>query len=332
MKNLYSILFLCTISLSIYAQTPKATIVEHFTNTVCGICANNNPFLFSNLDNHPDVIHLSYHPSSPYPSCEFNQVDVAANDGRVQHYGQYGSTPKIMVNGTDLYTGSNFSNSQIYEDLAGQTSPFEISVEQLYGVNSPFVSEITIKTTESHSLENLKIYVAISEKTVSYDAPNGENTHYNVFRTAHTSSDGDDISISQVPEDSMSLTYSYMSDDGLFIGFDTYEFTTTVIIQDANTKEVYQAFQSNTGFDSSVSIEELNSPFINLYPNPSSDYISIDINEPFEINILDLNGRFIFSESLMPSESINIKSLSTGSYLLEISEGDKKVVTKFIKY
>lgn len=333
MKKISTLFLGIIIISSAYAQTPKATIVEHFTNTVCGLCAVHNPNLFSNLANHPDVIHISYHPSSPYPSCEFNQVAPGANDGRVQHYNQYGSTPKIMVNGTELYTGSNFGNSQIIDDVAGQMSPFEINVEQTLVEDFGFLSEITVKTTEAHTLENLNVFIAIVQDTVFYNAPNGENVHINVMRHIHSSVSGAPHNFSQSVGDSVIFNYGYIWDTFTSQGFDPATFTTTVIIQDATTNEVHQAFQSEATFtyQTASGVGEYLSDY-KIFPNPARDFLNLDINEGADIKILDLNGRLISSASLLPYEKINISALSTGTYLVEISVDEKRKVTKFIKY
>jgi len=79
------------------AQVQKNVVVEHFTNTRCGICASRNPGFFTNLNNNPDVIHLAIHPSSPYSSCVFNQHNSVDNDDRTNYYGIYGGTPRLVV-------------------------------------------------------------------------------------------------------------------------------------------------------------------------------------------------------------------------------------------
>jgi len=73
------------------AQVSKMVVTEHFTNTVCGICGLRNPNLWATLDDatNADVLHVSYHPSSPYPSCQLNQFDTDANDSRVMFYNQF---------------------------------------------------------------------------------------------------------------------------------------------------------------------------------------------------------------------------------------------------
>ncbi|MCM0666259.1 T9SS type A sorting domain-containing protein [Flavobacterium tyrosinilyticum] len=73
-------------------------------------------------------------------------------------------------------------------------------------------------------------------------------------------------------------------------------------------------------------------PTINLYPNPSSDYIRVTTinNLPVEnILVFDLNGRLVISKS--NSNEINISHLSQGIYFAKISLDGKMINKKIIK-
>jgi hypothetical protein len=72
---------------------------------------------------------------------------------------------------------------------------------------------------------------------------------------------------------------------------------------------------------------------INLYPNPSTNYLNIDIKDlnNGQVNILDNNGKVLVNQILKnTSNSIDISGLSSGLYLFKIitSEGifTKKVI------
>ena len=74
------------------------------------------------------------------------------------------------------------------------------------------------------------------------------------------------------------------------------------------------------GFENSINKQ------IQIYPNPSYENITISsnfkINSPTEINIFNLNGKLILCNNIEMkngfSVNINISSLSTGVYLIEI--------------
>jgi hypothetical protein len=73
---------------------------------------------------------------------------------------------------------------------------------------------------------------------------------------------------------------------------------------------------------------------IEVYPNPASEFIKVII--PFEeqttLNILSMEGKTIKSIPLVSKNNlINIKDLSAGVYLIEISNKTLKKHIKFVK-
>lgn len=117
---LLALLFQLALTTQMNAQmVAKKVIVEHFTNSRCGVCASKNPSLFTNLTSHPDILHISYHPSSPYSSCVFSQSNPAENDSRTNFYGIFGGTPRIVIQGDVISSSTNFGSSTLftaYED------------------------------------------------------------------------------------------------------------------------------------------------------------------------------------------------------------------------
>lgn len=83
-----------------------------------------------------------------------------------------------------------------------------------------------------------------------------------------------------------------------------------------------------------ASISEINVEYI-LYPNPSSEDITLKSSLPFEeLSILDLSGRIIlYNIQSSPSESQNVDltPLSAGNYLVRFKIGDMIFTEKIIK-
>lgn len=69
-----------------------------------------------------------------------------------------------------------------------------------------------------------------------------------------------------------------------------------------------------------------------VYPNPSNSYFVIQnkelSSENFVYNIIDLTGRTILSGNSKYNESINIESLKTGNYIIQIETKSKVIMTK----
>ena len=77
---------------------------------------------------------------------------------------------------------------------------------------------------------------------------------------------------------------------------------------------------------SSISESELQN--LTIFPNPSSDWISINgIQKNMTISILNVNGQIMQKESLTPGDKIDISHLENGTYFLKTENG----VLKFIK-
>ena len=86
------------------------------------------------------------------------------------------------------------------------------------------------------------------------------------------------------------------------------------------------------------SITEINSNEINVYPNPTSDYLMVDVadlnTEALTISVLSIDGKLIkklVSKNKSNNVQINVSDLTAGFYILEVASQNKKHLTKFIK-
>lgn len=77
---------------------------------------------------------------------------------------------------------------------------------------------------------------------------------------------------------------------------------------------------------------------VSVFPNPAQNNINIYVNpdltkQPLMYTISDINGRTIFSNMLVSgNNSLNIQTLATGVYILNVSNGNRQVSsTKFNK-
>ena len=80
---------------------------------------------------------------------------------------------------------------------------------------------------------------------------------------------------------------------------------------------------------STASVDEVFDTKFSVYPNPSSEFITIKTNENIrKIELYSKLGQLIIKEKA--SKNINIKSLNTGLYLLKIYSGDKIITKKIV--
>jgi len=314
-----------------FAQVSKTVVAEHFTNTVCGICGNRNPDLWATLDAaaNADVLHVSYHPSSPFSSCLLNQFDTNANDARLMFYNQFGTTPKILVNGTDLITSSNFSNVNLFDAYFTETTPIELDFIANANADKTELSlKVTVKNAADHQLDDLVIFAAVAEELVDYSSPNGEDEHHNVFRQAFTALEGDPITIDGTSGNEFEFNYTLQLNSALSAA-DLFAY---VILQQGSSQEVVQALKNEKGTFvvpvSTFDIDLVN----NYYPNPVSDYLYLegDFND-YQINVFDINGELLISDSKIESNRIDLSHLNSGIYMLNIFNHNAQQTLKVIK-
>ena len=207
MKKLITLSFLIVVStFNVHlGQVTKQVVLEHFTNTKCSVCASSskNPALNTNLQNNPDVIRITYHPSSPYSTCIFNQHNVSGNDDRTNQYGIYGATPRLVIQGDVISPNQNFSDANLFPNYYGELSPVLLNVYiDSTTVDSTYVKVVTT-TVAGLSSSNANLYVGLAEGTINYNAPNGETVHHNVFRKALNGNQDSQISLATTAGDSV---------------------------------------------------------------------------------------------------------------------------------
>lgn len=317
------ILFFVILSYYIsFGQVPKKIVVEHFTNTLCSICASRNPGFFSNLNNFPDVIHLAIHPSSPYQNCVFNQHNKTENDGRTNYYGVYGSTPRLVIQGNVISASADYTDANLFSGEEGQMTPASVKIEaEVVGEDSILV-RIVIKAEAAHSLGTLSLFAAIAEDTIFYNAPNGEAIHYDVFRKSLFATSGIDV----VLPDGIGDSVVFETTVAVSSEWNNQRLKTIAILQDANTKEVIQAAEkvhsdlvfNNTTFVDNVKILKE----VNIYPNPISlddmFFLEGKFDRLFQIEILDYSGRMIHTQWINSNKTnIKINDLPTGLYMIK---------------
>ena len=108
----------------------------------------------------------------------------------------------------------------------------------------------------------------------------------------------------------------------------------------SNLLMVQQGFITNTinfrinNLEKDVFEEKLD---LTISPNPFVDHIKIDFSKrtiyDVEVQIFDLNGRFIFSEKYQPTESIVVPltNLANAMYIVLVTSGSDKFTKKIVK-
>ncbi|RKE95040.1 T9SS type A sorting domain-containing protein [Ichthyenterobacterium magnum] len=97
-------------------------------------------------------------------------------------------------------------------------------------------------------------------------------------------------------------------------------------VVDSNTS----ALSGMTSFNfSTLDVNDSELIEFSIYPNPTSDYITIQSTKTVDnVEIYDLLGKLVMSSS---KKHIDVKSLSSGAYLVKVKIDDKITVKKIIK-
>lgn len=88
----------------------------------------------------------------------------------------------------------------------------------------------------------------------------------------------------------------------------------------------------------SSSVEENSSlPGFGIYPNPSSDYITVEFgqvsgNQPASIQVYSVSGQQVMDKSLDAGENIDVSGLRSGVYVVVVSAGDQRSRSKLLIY
>lgn len=116
------------------------------------------------------------------------------------------------------------------------------------------------------------------------------------------------------------------------------KFNATVRRDVRNVKYYHQTHQNPqcTPY-TNIGIKEISKPFnAFVYPNPATEQITVNINKnasKLSAEVLDMTGRVIRSVTAADSyaASINIADLSSGVYLIRVSDGQSRVTEKWVK-
>ncbi len=80
-------------------------------------------------------------------------------------------------------------------------------------------------------------------------------------------------------------------------------------------------------------VENLASPIFELFPNPTSNFITIHLPAAAnltDVTLHDLQGRLLF-QSAFPVQKIDVQQFAAGSYILSAKVNGKAVCSKFVK-
>ena len=241
-KGILQLLFVFLVMCASHAQAPRYVLLEHFTNTLCGVCNFTNPIFYQNIDinNNSKLHHISIHSKIPYDDCVFYTANRIPQDARADLYSIPG-TPQVALNGANTTSAANISASIIDAAYCATCSPLAFRVTESSSGGSNRTANIKVRSVGLPPTGNIKLYAAVVEKKVTYPAPNGEAEHHNVFRSFLSATTGDAITLAnQGSETTVNFNYTI---DASWVASEVYVVTW---LQNETTREV---LNSGTKFD-----------------------------------------------------------------------------------
>lgn len=331
MKKYISFGFFVLLATLVSAQgsAKKYVLIEHFTNSKCPPCASKNPAFYSLIGQAQyadDVHHVSIHPMFPYPECVFYQANTVENTAWTALYPVSG-TPTIVMNGSIQNPSTPLLTEAKLQSFLGQTSPLAVQVTETGPGNA---RQVTVKAKALGDIPagNYKIFVAIVEKTINQQTPNGETVHRNVFRKMLTAVAGDAFT---VPLAGAASEYSY--EYSVAGNWNPDEVYVLAFVKDVTTKQV---LNSGTRFDPVLSgTGEATPETVRISPNPAQDLagFTLEDDQAQAVELFSANGQrvSVSFESQADKLTIPVSFLSPGVYFVKITGKKGAYVGKFVK-
>jgi Secretion system C-terminal sorting domain/Outer membrane protein Omp28 len=327
MKKNFTLILLLTIitPLSIFSQNKKFALLEHFTNTWCPICANTNPGFYTviNVENNKDIHHISYHSSIPYTQCPLYQLNKTEQDARKTLYNLQG-TPSVSINGAALTSAGNVTANTITTATTG-TSPISIKVTETTGTARTATIEVK-KGSTFDDANNYKLYAAIVEKKLAFNAQNGEKTHYNVFRKwAKATPD----TYNPAGAATQTYTYNYAIENG-WIASEIY---VLAFVQSGTGNAI---INSGTRFDVTSAVEEPSiDEFVQVFPNPTSGkfVLTFDKVKPQQITVTNITGQVVETAVLNNNSryEMDLNKQANGIYFVKVQTTEGVAIKQIVK-
>ena len=244
-KNLLFV-FICVFISQLNAYE-KLSLVERFTNASCVPCAQLNTAWYTatsqNYVNSGLISHLVYNVWWPGPGDPMYLLNQTDNTTRTNYYG-CNYVPWIDINGTQISETQGAFTSAVANGNA-QFAPFNIVISQ--GVISNNLIEIGIKIIRDPSdvttFDNVKLRVALTERTVAYTTPpggNGETVFYSICRKMMTNAVGTTFTI-PAPGDSTMISLQYVPTAAFLQSVNMDSLRVVAFIQDDNSRMIYQS-------------------------------------------------------------------------------------------
>ncbi|MFC2090338.1 Ig-like domain-containing protein [Bacteroidota bacterium] len=298
-------------------EREQNVLVEYFTND-----GNTDDAYIEDFETQKwaDVIPIYYHTGTPVGDTIYGSYPEGQSS-RVFYYG-ITQTPFIQFNGNNSSALANIDDFEDRFEVEALKSP-EISIDTSFkGV----FGHITLTANEDMRGKQLVFYAALVKDTVVH----GNDTFINVLKTFFPDPAGYALNSKEFGAGqtiTKDIDFSSINDEmtGQRI---------ILFVQNSTTKEVYQA-RSVDVYEGMIKVSVLDRllQMIDVYPNPTTDYIIVESEyEIEEMMILDMTGRAMVN--MKPNErmlTIPVRDYKPGIYIIRGRTAVGDFVSRFVK-
>jgi hypothetical protein len=107
-----------------------------------------------------------------------------------------------------------------------------------------------------------------------------------------------------------------------------------VIYVGTHGRGIFKSSNTSSIFDFSDNGDDTPVELLSIYPNPAESFVNVELSsdtKEFDISIIDLMGKEVYSSSKTNNSRIDISSLEAGNYVVIVITDGNKQLGKFIK-
>ena len=294
-------------------EVVKTVTVEQFTNSSCGICANNIPGFWDTASSFgEDVLVLTFFNPAPYSSCPLYLDAKGTNDQRVNYYDVQGS-PSAFIDGEPAPSSIWNNAGAILESHTGAHTALEIKTAVEQDVYSLETEVELVQHGSFEAGENLFLQVFLIEKNVTGGNLSHYQSHHNVVRAQLSPSSGHHFD----PLQGSSQRFSF--NQPLSTHWNPDELAIVAMVQGENGG-IYQSDMGEAVPTSSASVSERRQDF-SIFPNPANGMVRIETTGDYqkELRVFNLLGTEVYSRSFRGNYyDLDVSNLHRGVYLVQL--------------
>lgn len=228
--------------------------------------------------------------------------------------------------------GLNMNRAMIHFDLSTFTNPNDIIEAKLNLYAFGPISGVFLGHTGANNALLSRVSAPWLENTVTWSSAPSINATNQIMLPQSTSYTQDylNIDVTQLIKDMISF-----GNYGFNLKLVNESPTNAMLFCSSNHSDItkHPVLQIS---HSGLSVESFNNDFIQIFPNPSSEFITFKLNnsildENSTLEIIDIFGSVVRKIELSNLNKVDITNLEMGTYFARITNNENVYTTKFLK-